>query len=213
MSASRYRPGVTDVALRALVSRPAPQQAAPGAATPDVIDTSCSPETRQLLAAWKTWRGRNLLPRRRDMDLVSICRLMPALTLLEVFSPERAVIRLAGGDIEALFGRRLTGRDYVGLIDDPEQRRFRGAVLWMAVSQPCGLLSFHIYPEEAGGTHQTQACSLPILPDDEDGPVQLLTVTSLLPDPRGKPVKASLLQLGHQRRFIDLGAGLPVIQA
>ena len=88
------------------------------------VEALMSGDSRHLLAAWKRWRGEHLLPHRRDMDLVSIARLMPRLVLLDVFSPQRMIFRLAGTEIESIAGMRLTGRDHI-LLAQPDQRASR----------------------------------------------------------------------------------------
>lgn len=185
---------------------------APAATNPDKL----SEDSRHFLAAWKSWRGNALLPRRRDMDLVSIARLMPKLALLEVFSPQRAVFRLAGSDIEALLGMRLTGRDCVALAK-PDYRAMRGRLLWTAASQPCAIVGDHVLlgaagpssPQAAGQSHRIESLTLPILPDDAEAPVQLLVVASHLPKLQGIGMAAPMAQISATQRFIDIGGGLP----
>lgn len=204
---------VTDIAaLRALLNRrdhAGPPQPRPSGNA----ETDLSPESLHLLAAWKSWRGERLLPRRRDMNLVSIARLMPALSLLEVSGPQRAVFRLAGSDIERLVGQRLTGRNFVTLAE-PGLQAARGAMLWAAATQPCGIAGLQAISQSDGSLHRIQQFALPILPDLDGAPVQLLVVTSRLPDlSRGVTSTDPLHLRGEFRQFIELGGGLPLIQA
>ncbi len=169
-----------------------------------------SKDSRQLLAAWQAWRGDRLLPHRRDMNLVSIARLMPRLVLLEVFSPQRMVFRLAGTELETLAGLRLTGRDHIALAQ-PDQRAARSRLLWGAATQPCGALAFHSFPHpDSGRLHQIEAFLLPILPDDNSAPMQLIGVAAGLPVVEvGSHVTRPLEFAGATQHFLDLGAGIP----
>lgn len=173
-----------------------------------------SNDSRQLLAAWLAWRGDRLLPHRRDMDLVSIARLMPRLMLLEVFSPQRMVFRLAGTEIEVLTGLRLTGRDHIALAQ-PDQRAARSRLLWGAATQPCGALAFHVFPHpDSGRLHRIEAFLLPILPDDATenpgAPMQLIGVAAGLPVVDvGSHVTRPLEFAGATQHVLDLGAGIP----
>ncbi|MEK9970467.1 MAG: PAS domain-containing protein [Ferrovibrio sp.] len=173
-----------------------------------------SDDSRKLLAAWKSWRGTRLLPHRRDMDLVSIARLMPRLAILEVFSPQRMIFRLAGTDIETFTGQRLSGRNHIALAE-PDFRASRGEFLWAAATQPCGAVALHgfMHPE-SGQPHQTESLALPILPDnahdDPRAPIQLICLASRLPMlETGQHVTATLERVAATRHFIDIGAGIP----
>src|SRR3546814_18920611 len=59
---------------------PAPGRDAPGTAP---ANDMLSADSRKLFEAWQGWRGDRLLPRRADMDLVSISRLMPRLAVID----------------------------------------------------------------------------------------------------------------------------------
>lgn len=173
-------------------------------------DSLLSDDSRQFLAAWKQWRGNQLVPQRADMDLVSIARLMPKLALLDVFSPERAVFRLAGCDIENLVGMRLTGRDFVAMAA-MEQRATRSRLVWQTATWPCGMLSFHALPHTgAGRAHHIEIFALPIRPNAAEAPMQVLAVASRLPgQQQGRSTKLLLEQTGVTQHCIDIGAGIP----
>lgn len=172
-------------------------------------ENALSADSHQFLAAWKTWRREYLVPRRRDMDIVSIARLMPQLVLLDVFDAARTAFRLAGNDIEQLLGARLLGRDYLDMVA-PELRACRGALLWQAVTRPVGLTAFYAVQLANGRRHDIQICAAPIQPDEPDAPMQLLAVASNLPHLyRGETV--ALTVTGFRLHLMDLGAGLPVL--
>lgn len=178
-----------------------------------------SNDSQHLLSAWQRWRSASadktaMLPHRRDMDLVSIARLMPRLVLLDVFSPQRMIFRLAGTDIESVAGMRLTGRDHI-LLARPDQRAARSRLLWGAATHPCGALAIHILTHpKTGKLHQIETFVLPILPDESAGssaaPIQLIGLAAGLPVlDAGSHVTWPLEYAGATQHFLDLGAGIP----
>lgn len=177
---------------------------------PITADSLLSDDSRQFLAAWKQWRGDRLVPQRAEMDLVSIARLMPKLALLDVFSPERAVFRLAGCDIERLVGMRLMGCNFVAMAAE-EQRATRSRLVWQTATWPCGVLSFHALPQPgAARAHHVEVFALPIRPDSAEAPMQVLALASRLPvRQQEQSSKLPLAQTGVTQHFIDIGAGLP----
>jgi hypothetical protein len=205
--------------LHPQLSQPPAPSSGYGEAPATDAETLMSADSRHFLAAWKRWRSASsdktdLLPHRRDMDLVSIARLMPRLVLLDVFSPQRMIFRLAGTDIETFTGLRLTGRDHI-LMAHPEQRAARSRLLWGAATQPCGALAFHsITHPDSGRLHQIETFVLPILPDHAtgaaDAPIQLIGLAAGLPVlEAGSHVTRPLEYAGATQYFVDLGGGIP----
>lgn len=197
-----------------LMPPPAPAEGHGGTGR-GAVEALLSEDSRHLLRAWKSWRGAGspgigLLPHRRDMDLVSIARLMPRLVLLEVHAPQRVIFRLAGTEIEAATGLRLTGRDHVAMAQ-PDQRATRSRLLWGAATQPCGLLAFHPFQHpDSGRLHQIETFLLPILPDDPSAPMQLIGLAAHLPVlEAGSHVTRPLEVAAVTQHFLDLGAGVP----
>ncbi len=198
---------------RAYQPQPQPPQnleAAHGKARRDDVEALLSADSRHLLSAWQSWRGERLLPYRRDMDLVSIARLMPRLVLLDAFGPQRMIFRLAGTEIETITGLRMMGRDHIALAQ-PDQRASRSRLLWGAATQPCGALAFHPFQHpDSGRPHQVETFVLPVLPDDPAAPMQLIGLAAHLPMlETGSHVTRPLEFAGASQHFLDLGAGIP----
>lgn len=181
------------------------------AARPDA-DAGLSGESQKFLAAWRSWRGTQLLPHRHQVQLTSIARLMPQLAVLEIRSPDRAIFRLAGTEIEAQFGARLTGRSYIALAEPAEQKR-RGDLLWLQVSQPCAAIVYQEFEFRSGRREIIEIASAPVLPDTDGQPVQIFAVASRLPryvEPApGKERDMVVRNFGRNLRFVDVGAGVP----
>lgn len=167
-----------------------------------------SDDSRFFLAAWNRWRGERLLPQRADMDITMIARLMPRVVLLEIFSAERMIFRLAGGEVEQYLGQRLQGRDYVAMAEAGQQER-RGRMMWHVVSQPCAGVNIYRASDPDGTSRLIQFCGAPIMPDEPGAPVQLLAVASNLRrlgwGEGGVPYEPSAAGLC----LIDIGAGTP----
>lgn len=169
-----------------------------------------SDDSRQFLTAWNRWRGDRLLPRRADMDITMIARLMPRVVLLEALDSQRVIFRLAGGEIEQYLGQRLQGRDYVTM-GEPGQRSRRAELMWRIVSQPCAAVNVYRVADPDGSRRLIQFCGAPILPDEADAPIQLLAVASNLRrlgwGEGSMPYDPNAAGLC----FIDIGAGLPAV--
>lgn len=165
-------------------------------------------DSRHLFEAWKEWRGTALLPRRSAMDLVAISRLMPRLVVIDVHAPDHAVFRLAGTEIEEQYGQRLTGRSYVKMVA-PERQQRRGELLWRVAQQPCGALQYVSISWASGRQRDLEFFGLPMLPDREGEPVQILGVFSRLPAPVWGRTDSVTGIRGLTLHFIDIGAGIP----
>lgn len=169
-------------------------------------------ESQKFFAAWKSWRGDQILPRRHQVQLTSIARLMPLLAVLEVRGPDRATFRLAGDDIEQAFGMRLTGRSFIKLADIDQQER-RGELLWRQVSQPCAAIARHDLEYRSGRRETVEIASAPVLPDIEGAPVQIFAVISRIQKHAGfgaSDAKDAIIRnFGRNLRFLDIGAGIP----
>ena len=168
-----------------------------------------SPDSQKFFTAWKSWRGDRILPRRAQVQLTSIARLMPQLVVLEVRGPDRATFRLAGDDIERAFGLRLTGRSFIRMADETQQAR-RGELLWRQVSQPCAVIMQQEREYRSGRREVVEIASAPVLPDTDGMPVQVFAVVSPLSrqvPPRENDVVTR--NIGRNLRFLDIGAGIP----
>lgn len=165
---------------------------------------------RSLFAAWKTWRGDALLPSRADMRLSDIVALLPMISVLEIRSPQEIVFRLAGTAITAAVGFELKGMNYLEMTK-PEIRPHRSARLLSLARQPCGGLAHNVRAVDDGGSAGIEIMVLPIRPAENDGALQLLSISALT-DPGvmlGGDIKAQLDKVADQFSYLDVGAGVP----
>jgi len=215
----------SDAHIRALLSA-APDAARPGR-LPDAVTMlstgqpqsaplplpdgsgGMSPDSQKFFAAWKSWRGDQILPRRAQVQLTTIARLMPQLVVLEVRGPDRATFRLAGDDIERAFGARLTGRSFIKMAEEAHQAR-RGELLWRQVSQPCVAILQQEREYRSGRREIVEIVSAPVLPDAEGAPMQVFAVVSPLSRHVTTPENDTVIRnFGRNLRFLDIGAGIP----
>lgn len=190
-----------------------------------------SAESQKFFAAWRAWRGTRLLPRRQDVQLTAIARLMPQLAVLEVHGPDRAIFRLAGTEIEQHFGARLTGRNFIKLAhndakgadatgSDAERLADQappsvsvGERLWRQVSQPCAAVMRQDLEYRSGRREAVEIAAAPVLPDIEGAPVQVFAVIGRLSRTVAGPAVARgdavIRNYGSNLRFLDIGAGIP----
>ncbi|WP_300302605.1 PAS domain-containing protein [Ferrovibrio sp.] len=189
--------------LKSLLSEPPAMAQLPGQA-----DNRLSDDSRVFLACWNRWRGTRLLPRRADMDITSIARLMPRILLLEISGPDRMVFRLAGTEIEQHLGRRLQGHDYLAMVAPDRQPR-RAMLMWRIVNQPCAAMNTYRITEPNGEQRQIQICGAPILADEPDAPIQWLAVVSNLRRLGWGEAGSAFDPSATRLHLIDIGAGLP----
>ncbi len=72
------------------------------------------PGNQALLQHWDSFRTGNPAPRRSDLDLRQMRRLLPGMFIAESDGLEGYTWRLAGTGICHLFRREMTGRDFLG---------------------------------------------------------------------------------------------------
>jgi len=176
----------------------------------DYLPTLQSDVCRGLAAAWLGWRGDDLLPGRRDMRLEDVRTILSFISVYEVPSAERIVIRLAASAQEAMFDGSLQGINVLD-ITVPEDRPLRSARTWQMVTRPCGGRSSFLQPLRSGLESPVELLSLPIRPARWNQPMQLLTALAPMPGPiqHDTPQPRSVFHVARDFEFLDLGAGVP----
>ena len=168
------------------------------------------PETMRFVEAWSRWRGSRLLPRRSDMRLADIKRLLPLVVLLESRSPTNVVFRVAGSRMRDYLGVDLSGCNYIELA--PES--FRPIRIWRVqqqLSRPCGALFIYPHRFPSGAVAPAETISLPVDDGRPGKPPMLLSLvtplTSRIEDP--PPDGKREVFFATEFAFVDLGAGIP----
>jgi hypothetical protein len=169
-------------------------------------------ELVEFAAAWRRWRGDQLLPRRSNVKRKEISRILPRVMVLEVISPDEARFRLVGTSYLEIFGVELTGLNFVNLVP-PEDREVRGGRLLAMVNTPCGSYMATPDPNTSSTGNVLHTLSLPVLPNIPDKPMQFFGITfGTKPMQSTSKYGADLLKnLADRFTYIDIGAGLPNI--
>jgi hypothetical protein len=98
-----------------------------------------SAEAETLASYWKQLQLNEVVPRRVDFNPAEVSTILPGIMILEVVSAEKIIVRLAGTGHTEVFGREITGMNFLDFWL-PGLRSEAGKVLMTMVSEPCGLL-------------------------------------------------------------------------
>jgi len=166
---------------------------------------------RGLAWAWLEWRGSEILPSRQDMRLGDIKTILPFVSVYEVPSPDRIIMRLAASEQERVHTMPLRGMNVLD-ITAPEDREIRSYRVQQMVTTPCGGWGSLMHRLASGREEPAELLALPVRPAEPDQPMQVLTAMVRFPDRnrRGAPEPWSVMYTSHDFHFVDLGAGLPV---
>jgi hypothetical protein len=168
------------------------------------------PESRRFIDAWLGWRGSDLIPGRRALELADIKSMLKLVLLFELRSAAQVYIRVAGTGMRDYLGFELTGSNYMALtpfVDRPVRYfRFR-----QIADRPCGGVMLYNQRLGSGEVVPSEVVSLPIAPDDPQAPKLVIShATPLGPQPPSPSVPHMLqLHLAEEFRFLDIGAGVP----
>jgi hypothetical protein len=179
-------------------------------AVPAFLSQIKEPVNREFANLWLHWRGERLLPRRADVDLNSMRRLLPLVLLIEYHSPDEARIKVAGSRLRDYLGYELTGANYVDLAE-PERRPIRRYRNWEIVTRPCGSRLIYDHRMQSGQVMPAEVVSLPLDPDLPGGP--RLTLANIAPLSRRteilEPPMDRRIAVAEEFTFLDIGAGVP----
>lgn len=177
------------------------------------LPTPLSPPSRRFLAIWHDWRRGALLPQRRQLDTGSLGDLLPRCILLEIRGHDDMPIRFAGTAILDLLGAEIAGTNYLDLTR-PDNRASRAQLLLTETAQPCAAVIYYWLQQENGGLLPVEVVSAPMVADSENGaPLVLACATPLAVTDDASAVERSSYAEGDGLRFIDIGAGLPPVDA
>jgi hypothetical protein len=167
-------------------------------------------DTGRFLQAWLGWRQDRLVPRRADMDLRAIARVLERVTLFELRSPDEIMIRLAGTALRELVDLELTGRNFRDLTA-PEQWPMRRARLISMSERPCAGFMNYRDAQPSGRVVVFEAVTVPLDADDAGKPRLLLSCSSLLARSFEVPQQEAprTLDVADSFAFVDIGAGVP----
>ena len=179
-------------------------------AAPRFLEQITEPVNLEFARLWLGWRGDRLLPRRSDIELNALRRMLPLVLMMEYRSPDEAIIRVAGSRLRDFVGYELTGANYIELAP-PEDRQVRRYRCWAIATRPCGSRLIYDHRLESGRVAQAEVVSLPLDPDQAGGArMTLANIAPLAPrDPLIEGPAGPQLQVATTYAFLDIGAGVP----
>jgi hypothetical protein len=169
-----------------------------------------SEQSVRLVEAWLRWRGERMLPRRIDVKLTEIARILPSIGLLEVLGADAVHIRVAGTGLRDLYGVEITGRNLKD-VTAPEDWAERAARYRALGAQPCGSLYTRRDVLPQGRIVIYEGVGLPVDADDSGAKRQVIFCVAPLDRSFSlePPTDAREIPLATEFRFIDIGAGVP----
>lgn len=173
------------------------------------------PSIHLLMDAWNAWRGDDLVPNRRNVNLCDISKLLNMITMFDMVSPTQLMVRYIGSSFIDLFGRDYTGANYLDLTPDAHRKVIRSKRLMAVVEQPCAAFWTAKPTFREGVALNTVGACLPIAPADPEAPMQMMQLMVLLePAPFTSFVKKDvpvMIKNSDVFEAADIGAGLPTL--
>jgi hypothetical protein len=178
-------------------------------AEPEFLRHITEPANLEFARLWLGWRGERLLPRRAEIELPAIRRLLPLVLMIEYRTPDEAIIRVAGSRLRDFVGYELTGANYIELAP-PEDRHVRRYRCWTIATRPCGSRLIYDHRLESGRITHAEVVSLPLDPDQPGGArMTLANIVPLTHDPVIEGAAHPLLDVATTYTFLDIGNGVP----
>lgn len=158
---------------------------------------------------WLSLPCRDLIPSRADFDPGRVAGLLPNLVIHDLISPEQIRLRLVGTAVVDDYGQEITGRNYLDFVEEP-RRPIASRAIFLVCEQPAGMLVKLRSITESGKMLTRESIAFPMR--DDDGRARLVYFCSSPAveretyfDERDALTVMKVLD----RRFIDIGAGVP----
>lgn len=158
---------------------------------------------------WRSLPKDGLIPSRSAIHPEHIPHLLPNFLMFELVSDSLIRVRLAGTALVERYGFDPTSSNYLDYV--AEDRRTKAAeALWLMQRTPAGMWAMTEQVYDGDKRIHTEAIGFPVKPVSGDYPVLLFQMVKLtganILDARKQPVYRNEVA---ERRFIDIGAGLP----
>lgn len=168
-----------------------------------------SEKSLMLVRHWLEVAEDRLLPSRADIDPSRIAPVLSCLAMHHMQSPDWIEIRLAGTRFYGIYGRELTGTNYLDLVE-PNRRNEASRRLHTLVGHPCALYTVLTSTTHGGMTGRAESIGLPLLGPD-GRPDMAVYVNDDIAPRAFVPGPAGMIRYlkADQPRYLDIGAGLP----
>lgn len=168
--------------------------------------------SRAFAAHWLSLDAVDLIPHRSQFLPERIPGLLANLVIHELVAPDLIRLRLVGTAVVDDYGQEITGRNYLDFVEE-ERRSKASRAIHLVCEQPCGMLVNLRSHAASGATLTRESIAFPMR--DEDGIARLVYFCSNPAEERrtffDKPDALEVMKV-LDRRFIDIGAGLPDFQ-
>lgn len=161
---------------------------------------------------WLSLPAHDLIPWRRDFLPESIPGLLPNLVIHELISPEHIRLRLVGTAVVDDYGQEITDRNYLDFVEEARRPKASRAI-FLVCEHPTGMLVHLNSTSASGQTLTRESIAFPMR--DDDGRARFVYFcsnparerTTYFDEPDALKVMTVL-----DRRFLDIGAGVPSFQ-
>ena len=168
------------------------------------------PRTRIFNDYWQSLPKRDFLPDRDRIDLHQLKHILSSFVILQRESPSMIRFRLAGTDEVKRYGFEITGKNYLDFVPD-ERRSAALQAFETMLRHPCGSRNLIETVTSSGRVVLNEAIGYPIR--GSDGKADQLMFQSNDIEGNLKPYQRRDVVATHrrvlERRYIDIGAGLP----
>ena len=170
------------------------------------------PRARIFGDYWRSLPKRDFLPDRDQIDLAQLKDILSSFVILQYESPSVVRFRLAGTEEVKRYGFEVTGRNYLDYVPD-ERRSAAAKAFETMLSHPCGSWNLIETVTSSGRVVLNEAIGYPIR--GIDGRADQLLFQSNDVEGKLKPYQRKDVVATHrqvlERRYIDIGAGLPAL--
>jgi len=172
------------------------------------------PRMHELLIAWDSWRGDDVIPLRSEVKLFDIDNFLSHTMLFDMEVPDRIHCRYVGSVFHEIYGHDFTDQNYLD-VTASRHRSIRAQRLFSAANQPCIAVWAAEGEQKHGGLPSSTGASLPVRPTDPDKPMQLMHVVVQLGEIAFSELahreKRDNVKLSDRFSLVDIGAGVPEV--
>jgi hypothetical protein len=161
---------------------------------------------RRFFDYWNGLPKIDLVPDRKSFNPPAIASLMPAITLLEIWSHERIDLRLIGTGVAKGMGLEPTGRNYLDIIAADAREPYLRLVE-AQISQPCGRRTILKSRNASGLIARSEALTLPMF-HAQSGHHMIVSYFEQIGTVGYEKGPYEILDF-EKTEWIDIGAGVP----
>jgi hypothetical protein len=173
----------------------------------DATELSCA-----FTRYWASLNAKDLIPSRGQFAPETIPDLLANLVIHELISPDFIKLRLVGTAVVDDYGQEITGRNYLDFVEEYRRPKASEAI-FLICEHPCGMLVRLQSVAESGKTLTRESVAFPMR--DDTGKARLIYFCSNPAVERetffDEPDELQVMKV-MERRFIDIGAGVPAFE-